>query len=1279
MDKGNTEKCSHNAKEVAAHATKFKPGHWCFLGPGSECTCWTEIPTKLKDIGDIVAPQLSDTFKYHTSHPIFQRQNHCRLDSWGKEDWITLSKVFSTTKTILASNVLFIYKTNLPMAWNWKSDTYTENRCRRRANRSRTRAVDLNYAETATTDTSSRRLGATHSESRNDDSESFRTSSLCQNGGEWKILHRPWICYGRKQLCFFMLRRLRTNSKFETTSSSHRSCQDWTSDWNWSIQICRNFGDWSMSTDTTTRKWKVLGTNITRNWTIRKKVYTDHQDIEAVFITVITQLRATTSRGNRWKFASQIQSCANAKAYINWFQSARLGVGASKSVNQKRLWIRTHLQPLHKDSTSWSLSWSWRSSTMGSCFDKHVKCCANSVDKKQWIDALGRSTDKPRMECCEDQKGTNIDIRALQGHSHCVRVNPTLFTEPKIPLNWKEHIFHTGSSSNLKINLRKWSMAWGLSLRSTRQPCFFSPLNPQDSSSRQRTIDWTGPVHEEWYCTSKAVAQILIVFLFHFTTSSRRKLGLSSKEQWRNYFVRQHAGKRTGEGGHFLQVRLCSKRNPRHWQSQRRLWVTEGTCAYLAGRKTLNCWTRERETQKHFSSPAWWNKSWSLQAHRRWSLAWSKTIHKIMQKSQLFPCSTERLRKTCSTERQLGTTWSSKDRRLCSDCAHSHSCFKYRRPGETFCSCGSILQGITAEVTKQARQRINDRFIMCVPGVHKWAWKNIQRGRPYGNSATSRTLKKARDYLGSARNWITVQSRSATSRPRSTKEQGTRNPTWQMKKWTYVAPSYGRLIQSHTTLSRKRQRYQKDQRTPWIRPSCTVEKESMTKQATEPGSERWSSWSSWAWSLSSRSSWWDYSSSSQTWRQSEWPTTSDVSATRLDHKETTPAQGDLLRNDSDSVLFHSSNWQSESDNPNRKCTRIHTVTRTLSAFSLSQTHMRRSPHTKALLWLKVGLKIIPSSHHLADLPCLRATDYNFHHHNLKFSAPCWFFIGTLGSFPLRTNLREVFGCMTLHITSTCVQCWRRNGYKRSKVCSDSGFNTWQWRHKSSHVRHPVAASRKCKFAAWTLQHWLFTVFNRYQIKQDWTLGNYQSFKCTCSSGTSRSGSTGYTTSSRRPAWSARSGSTCSCPLTRRISCCHFSKWSGCEAKPCQHICKTQRSRQSQRADARSSTRTRSRCPIFPQTKGTVIAIFQGGKAIPWTPARQLVTEVISEARRRDEQVYGLRTELSLQALRDRTGSGNAAMSRIVRRISSCQFRNWTRNWTTSTKRSRSYTRSTTAK
>ena len=54
------------------------------------------------------------------------------------------------------------------------------------------------------------------------------------------------------------------------------------------------------------------------------------------------------------------------------------------------------------------------------------------------------------------------------------------------------------------------------------------------------------------------------------------------------------------------------------------------------------------------------------------------------------------------------------------------TCFKYQRPGETFCTSGSILQGITAKVKKQAKQRTNSRFIMYVLGVHKLALKKFK-------------------------------------------------------------------------------------------------------------------------------------------------------------------------------------------------------------------------------------------------------------------------------------------------------------------------------------------------------------------------------------------------------------------------------------------------------------------------------------------------------------------------------------------------------------------------
>ena len=67
---------------------------------------------------------------------------------------------------------------------------------------------------------------------------------------------------------------------------------------------------------------------------------------------------------------------------------------------------------------------------------------------------------------------------------------------------------------------------------------------------------------------------------------------------------------------------------------------------------------------------------------------------------------------------------------------------KYPRLGET--TCGRIPQSITEEVKKEAEQRINSRFI-----IHNEAL--LKGGRRYGNSAESLKLKKARDYLGSAK------------------------------------------------------------------------------------------------------------------------------------------------------------------------------------------------------------------------------------------------------------------------------------------------------------------------------------------------------------------------------------------------------------------------------------------------------------------------------------------------------------------------------------------------
>ena len=68
----------------------------------------------------------------------FQRQP---IFLGGKEEAITISKgTFDNNKQF----ALYV-QTNMSVVWHWKSGTYTKNSGRRRANRSRTRAVDIDF------------------------------------------------------------------------------------------------------------------------------------------------------------------------------------------------------------------------------------------------------------------------------------------------------------------------------------------------------------------------------------------------------------------------------------------------------------------------------------------------------------------------------------------------------------------------------------------------------------------------------------------------------------------------------------------------------------------------------------------------------------------------------------------------------------------------------------------------------------------------------------------------------------------------------------------------------------------------------------------------------------------------------------------------------------------------------------------------------------------------------------------------------------------------------
>ena len=195
---------------------------------------WQHLrPNTSQDTRVSKGPASENTWWHGTSNKPQEKsilsQSHYRLDKWGNEEEITTAKEHTRTRRFSSRpcwQATMCLQFNLPVVWYRK---YTEKIGRRRKTRSRFRAVDTNYAKKAENASSSRRLVATttHWESRDADSQSFRTGRNCQNGGNWKVLCYQRICYGWKQFYSFVQRVLRTkefsrskvDKKFVTISS----------------------------------------------------------------------------------------------------------------------------------------------------------------------------------------------------------------------------------------------------------------------------------------------------------------------------------------------------------------------------------------------------------------------------------------------------------------------------------------------------------------------------------------------------------------------------------------------------------------------------------------------------------------------------------------------------------------------------------------------------------------------------------------------------------------------------------------------------------------------------------------------------------------------------------------------------------------------------------------------------------------------------------------------------------------------------------------------------
>ena len=77
-------------------------------------------------------------------------------------------------------------------------------------------------------------------------------------------------------------------------------------------------------------------------------------------------------------------------------------------------------------------------------------CIARHWSDSKWKKSMaGGGGNKKRYQYCTDSSGTIVYLRALQGHSGCNLIDPTLQDNVIIQSNFFQYIYHVGCAINL--------------------------------------------------------------------------------------------------------------------------------------------------------------------------------------------------------------------------------------------------------------------------------------------------------------------------------------------------------------------------------------------------------------------------------------------------------------------------------------------------------------------------------------------------------------------------------------------------------------------------------------------------------------------------------------------------------------------------------------------------------------------------------------------------------------------------------------------------------------
>ena len=112
-----------------------------------------------------------------------------------------------------------------------------------------------------------------------------------------------------------------------------------------------------------------------------------------------------------------------------------------------------------------------------------------------WLQKIFEGNSKTRMEYCKNKDGILCNLRAIQGHSGGIPIEPQSMGYVFIPRNWKRYINHRGRSWNSQSILGKGLIPGGKEKDKARRAVFLTPTNPfgDDPEEERPHDDFTVP------------------------------------------------------------------------------------------------------------------------------------------------------------------------------------------------------------------------------------------------------------------------------------------------------------------------------------------------------------------------------------------------------------------------------------------------------------------------------------------------------------------------------------------------------------------------------------------------------------------------------------------------------------------------------------------------------------------------------------------------------------------------------------------------------------------